>query len=208
MISSADWNSSKRAERVKRVEQRKVDVSYPRRASIRTSRPNMTLPRWPRRSIGWMSGYFMMLVTSLWIMPASAVFIDFQNCLSDSIQNDQPLALQIIPLYVNAVFITTDSNHNLNVTVWGNVTGSSVGNYARLVTPLWNDTQYWGSNDTSAGGKIENEPYPDDPSPKLTTLSNKVNVLTYEPWNADVNFCDNGLINGTCPLSPSFTANL
>ncbi|KUJ22743.1 integral membrane protein-like protein [Mollisia scopiformis] len=150
----------------------------------------------------------MVFIASLWIMPASAVFLDFQNCLSDSTQNDQPLALQIIPLYLDAVFNTTDSDHNLNVTVWGNVTGSTVGTYARLVTPLWNDTSYWNSNDTSAGGKIENEPYPDDPSPKLTTFSSKVNVLTYEPWHFVENFCENALLNGTCPLGPSFSANL
>lgn len=208
MILSAGLSRVERMGGVKRGEQRILDVSCPRRVSIRTSKPNMSSPIWPRRSVGWISRYFMVFIASLWIMPASAVFLDFQNCLSDSTQNDQPLALQIIPLYLDAVFNTTDSNHNLNVTVWGNVTGSTVGTYARLVTPLWNDTSYWNSNDTSAGGKIENEPYPDDPSPKLTTFSSKVNVLTYEPWHFVENFCENALLNGTCPLGPSFSANL
>lgn len=204
MIFSADLSQP---EGVQMGGQSTMDIMSPRRFSIRTSRSNMTLPIRPRRNFGWMTGYLMMLVTSLWILPASAVFLDFQNCLSDAIQNDQPLALQIIPLYLNAVFNTTDTNHNLNVTVWGNITGSTVGSYSRLVTPLWNDTQYWGSNDTSAGGKIEKEPYPNDATPKLTTLTNKVNVLTYEPWNDSVDFCDN-LTNGTCPLGPTFTGNL
>jgi hypothetical protein len=201
MILSADLSEAKRNGR---MDERNANTSSPGRSSIL----NKPLSNWPRRSTGFLSGYLMLLITSLWIVPTSAVFLEFQNCLSDAIQNDQPLALQIIPLYLNAVFNTTDTNHNLDVTVWGNVTGSTVGTYPRLVLPSSNDTQYWATNETSFGGKIENEPYPTDASPKLTTLSSKVNVLTYEPWHNAVNFCEDGLLNGTCPLGPTFNANL
>ena len=103
---------------------------------------------------------------------------------------------------MDAVFNTTDSSHNLHITVWGNVTGSGPENLVTL--PPANDT-YWTSNRTDLGGKIEDNPSPDDVK-KLTTLFNKVNVLTYEPWSETVEFC-NQLINATCPLAPSFNAN-
>lgn len=196
MTLSADLSKAKSAGRIVGGN---MNISSPGRSNK---------PLWPRRNTRWMSGYLMALVASLWIVPASAVLLEFQNCLSDAIQNDQPLALQIIPLYLNAVFNTTDTNHNLNVTVWGNVTGSTVGTNPKYLVPPANDTQYWNSNETTSGGKIENEPYPDDPIPKLTTLSSKVNVLTYEPWHNPVNFCEDGLLNGTCPLGPTFSANL
>lgn len=149
-------------------------------------------------------GYLLVLIASLWIIPTSAVFIDFQNCLSESYQNDVPLALQFDPLYLNAVFNTTDSSHNLNITVYGNVTGSGPENLVLL--PPSNDTSYWNSSQTNLGGKIENIPDPPPGVNKYTTLFNKVNVLTYEPWSDTVNFCDQ-LINASCPLAPSFNAN-
>lgn len=70
-----------------------------------------------------------------------------------------------------------------------------------------NDTAYWEGNSTNLGGKILDSPEPDAANPKLTTLFNKVNVLTYEPWSESVRFCDQ-LGNGyDCPLGPNFTAN-
>jgi len=53
------------------------------------------------------------------------------------------------------------------------------------------------------GGKILDDPYPDSIDPHLTTLFNKVNVLTYWPYNHATDFC-NELENGTCPLGPVF----
>jgi hypothetical protein len=114
-----------------------------------------------------------------------------------------PLQLQFDPLYLDAVFNTTDSSHNLHITVWGNVTGSGPENL--VILPPANNTAYWNSNQTNLGGKIEDNPTPDGVN-KLTTLFNKVNVLTYEPWSETVEFC-NQLINATCPLAPSFNAN-
>lgn len=220
MTSSADSNNT--AEGVGRVKEGNMDFLWPGQASqprIRASIPNIEFSIWPCRNVGWISGYLMVLIASLWIMPASAVLIDFQNCLSDTVQNSgngnpSQRDLQITPLFVNAVFNTTDPNHNLNVTVWGNVSGSAIATGTKYVLPSANDTAYWNSNDTSAGGKILNEPYPEDPHPFYTTLSNKVNVLTYEPWNNLENFCDEiaaysnaSHSNYSCPLAPSFSAN-
>jgi len=150
--------------------------------------------------------FLLVLIASLWIVPASAVLIDFQNCLSDAAKSNLPLQLQFVPLFVDAVFNTTDPNHQLAVTVWGNITGSTVGDAPRLVLPGANDTEYWNGNSTTNGGKIVDSPYPDVASPKLTTLTNKVDVLTYEPWSENLDFC-NSLINASCPLGPRFFVN-
>jgi ML-like domain len=141
--------------------------------------------------------WILVLVISFFSSPATAVLINFQNCLSQDYQNNEPLALQFVPLYVDAVFNTTDPSHNLKVTVWGNVNGSQ----NTLPLPPPNDPAW--SNPNFTNGKIENltAPYT-----KLTTLSNKVSVLTYEPWNENVDFCDR-LVNGSCPLGPRFKAN-
>lgn len=146
------------------------------------------------------------LLASLWAAPAAAVMVEFQNCLSQATQRTQPLELQFVPLFVDAVFNTTDPDHQLQVTVWGNITGSTVGAVPRLLLPAANDTDYWNSNSTTNGGKIVDIPFPEAASPKLTTLSNKVNVLTYQPWNQDLDFCAS-LINGSCPLGPRFNVD-
>ena len=146
----------------------------------------------------------LLLVAGLLFIPASAVFIDFQNCLSESIQNNTPLQLQLVPQYVNAVFNTTDPNHNLRVTVYANVTGSTP-TLPRLILPPANDS-YWRSNQTDMGGKISDVPNPEAPKPKFTTLFYKVNVLTYTPYIDSADFCDQ-LENGTCPLAPVFNAS-
>jgi hypothetical protein len=141
-------------------------------------------------------GLLAMLVFML-ITPATAVFINFQNCLSQAYQDTNPPALQFVPLFMDASFNTTNPSHKLMVTVWGNVTGA----YTKVPLPSPNDPAWTNPNDTD--GKIENLPYPHT---KWTTLSRKVNVLTYEPWKQDDKFCD-VLVNGTCPLAPRFNAN-
>lgn len=149
-------------------------------------------------------GCLLIVLTLLWVGPVSAVFVDFQNCLSESVQDNTPLQLQFVPKFVSAVFNTTDPSHNLNVTVWGNVTGSTV-ELPRLILPPAGDGYWNTTNDTQNGGKIEEIPFPDG-ADRYTTLFNKLNVLTYEPWNSGVNFCEQ-LVNGSCPLSPSFFVN-
>jgi len=141
---------------------------------------------------------FGLLAMSLFVNPAQAVMVQFQNCLPESYQNNVPTALQFSPLFVDASFDTTGEMHNLHITVYGNVTGT----YRNVTLPPSNDPAW--TNPEITDGKIENLPYP---GTKYTTLFNKINVLTYEPWSQNVNFCDQ-LVNGTCPLAPSFSAKM
>ena len=150
-------------------------------------------------------GILLVLISTFGIAPVSAVFIEFTNCLDESyLHNNGSVLLQFVPYFFDAVFNTTTSTHNLAVQVWGNVTGSGPGTpFAN--TPSPNDTAYWQSNSSDTyNGKIADEPDPD--AQRLTTLSNKVTVLTYEPYNEYVDFCDQ-LVNGSCPLGPSFNAS-
>ncbi|KAI1383348.1 uncharacterized protein F4822DRAFT_434469 [Hypoxylon trugodes] len=147
------------------------------------------------------------LIASSWIHPVSAMMVSFTNCLPDNyIYSNQPaeqVQLQWVPKFVEAVFDTENPTHNLMVTVWGNVTGR-VGSDPLPApdSPDWNDPK------KALNGKIQNEPEPNVPVEqlKVTTLHSKVDVLTYEPFTANVNFCDN-IVNGSCPLAPVF-ANL
>ncbi|KAL7944763.1 hypothetical protein V8C42DRAFT_80831 [Trichoderma barbatum] len=127
--------------------------------------------------------------------PAAAVLVEFENCLPDTYRLNKPPLLQWEPLYVDAVFDTKTPNNNLQVIVWGNVTGSQ--NSGPLPSP--NDP-YW-TDPKETNGKIEQTPFIDT---LATTLIRRVNVLTYEPWNDRSNFCTASLVNGTCPLAPSF----
>ncbi|KAH8675519.1 hypothetical protein BX600DRAFT_371799, partial [Xylariales sp. PMI_506] len=142
------------------------------------------------------------LVPFLLFTSAAAVLLPFENCLPDNyIYTNQPAGeaqLQWIPLHLDAVFDLDDGNHNLRVTVWGNVTGK-IGNGT---LPAWNNATAW-DDPNEVDGKISNR---GDSSGLATTLHSKVDVATYEPYIANVNFCDN-LVNGSCPLGPVFNAS-
>ncbi|KAL7788646.1 hypothetical protein V8C37DRAFT_404350 [Trichoderma ceciliae] len=127
--------------------------------------------------------------------PAAAVQLEFDNCLPDSYRLNKPPLLQWVPLYVDAVFDTKTPNNNLQVIVWGNVTGSqTLGALPPPNDPYWTDP-------SQTNGKIDETPYSDT---LATTLIRRVNVLTYEPLNDRSNFCSDSLVNGTCPLAPTF----
>lgn len=161
---------------------------------------------WPfrlRQSRSHTPGLFMFLIIlSVWINFSSAAFINFENCLAESYISSNPLKLQFKPLFVNAIFDITNPSHNLQVTVYGDVNGT--GPLDLVAEPDLNNTAYWNSNQTQLGGKIERQP---DPSVGYyTTLFNKVNVITYEPYSSPgVDFCES-LQNGyACPLGPVVT---
>ncbi|KJZ76539.1 hypothetical protein HIM_03875 [Hirsutella minnesotensis 3608] len=139
-----------------------------------------------------------LLVLVLAVSPASAVRVPVTNCLSDSYQSNTPALLQWEPLFADARFDTQGGNHNLQLIVWGNVTGS----WTRDPLPGANDP-YW-TNPNKTNGKIIETPDPDADDKKATTLYRRVNVLSYEPWHEPVNFCKNGLVNASCPLGPVF----
>lgn len=154
---------------------------------------------WSRRSRRPSTPTFLtsVLLVFIALIPTTlAVRIPFSNCLPDSYRFNDPLPLQWTPLYADAVFDTENESHNLQVIVWGNVSGSR--NTDALPPP---GDPYW-RDDDEEDGKIIQTPEPDVPKPKATTLYRRVNVLTFEPWNLAVDFCEFGLVNGSCPLSP------
>lgn len=139
----------------------------------------------------------------LFAQASLAAFVRYENCLQDSYRNYDPRPLQWLPNRVDAIFDTTDPKHTLRVTMWGNVTGAFTNvTLPPPGSPDWNDP-------TKLDGKILDEPEKDSPSPKLTTLHSKVEVLTYQPWSNNTNFCQSvaSAGNSSCPLAPVFSVN-
>ncbi|KAF2765637.1 hypothetical protein EJ03DRAFT_204985 [Teratosphaeria nubilosa] len=125
-------------------------------------------------------------------------FINFDNCLPDSITQSDPLQLQFTPLFLDAKFNrSADANYPLNVTIYGNVSGQQfAGTYPPPDSPQWQD-----GNETF--GKIADV----GTANKYTTLLSNFKVVTYDAWDAPgTEFCST-LVNGSCPLGPYFYAN-
>lgn len=140
----------------------------------------------------------LILTSTTMFRPAAAIFVPFENCLSESYVNNVPAPLQWVPMFVDASFDTTDPKHTLRVTAWGNVTGSSTNvPLPPSGSPDWADP---GKTD----GKILDLPEPNVSDPRVTTLHSKIEVLTYEPWSENTNFCNTSLTNASCPLGPVF----
>ncbi|CAK7217526.1 hypothetical protein SBRCBS47491_003189 [Sporothrix bragantina] len=171
---------------------------------IRRHSPRLAFRRLATARSNLLFAILLVLLACLGIRPVSAVSVSFQNCLPDDyLNNKEPVLLQWVPLYVDASFNDAgDGNRNLLVTMYGNVTGS------RTSTPLpaWNSPLWNDSSDTD--GKILREPDTTSSAPKLTTLHNKIEVLTYEPWNNDTDFCADSLTNASCPLAPVFNTSV
>ncbi len=129
---------------------------------------------------------------------SKAAFVTFENCMSPNIIGSDPRQLQFRPLFVRAFFNTTAASHNLNVTVYGNVSGSATNEpLPRVGDPHWD-------NPNETLGKI---PEIDTSNNKYTTLKAALKVLDYTPYTADpLPFCSR-LTQGQCPLGPSFSAN-
>ncbi|KPM36111.1 hypothetical protein AK830_g10472 [Neonectria ditissima] len=134
--------------------------------------------------------------------PAYAVRVPAQNCLDESYRRSANHPLQWESLYIDVVFDTKDDSHNLEVTVWGNVTGSQDGG----TLPAAGDS-YW-TDPKETNGKIIHSANPNAPDSKATTLILKLDFLSYQPWNHTMFFCTQGLGNGyQCPLSPVFNSS-
>ncbi|KAI3396701.1 hypothetical protein diail_11809 [Diaporthe ilicicola] len=145
-----------------------------------------------------------LMCLSLLLQPTAAVLLHkFDNCLPDSTKYSNPLELQWVPLHVGATFDTKNKSHNLRVTVWGNVTGE-YNPTAGPALPPW-DSDDW-SNPNVTDGKIVDNPFPTTAN-FLTTLHSKIDVVTYEPYSADFDFCKAALTNASCPLGPVFNTS-
>lgn len=133
---------------------------------------------------------------------ADAVFVNFDNCLEKLfLDNDVPF-LQFTPMYVWAAFDTANPTHNLNVTVYGNVSGQS----DRGTLPPPGDPSWDNSNQTLIGKIVDL----DKASNRYTTLFSDFRTLTYSSWTpAGKPFCAN-VMNSSgpgCPMGPAFDAN-
>lgn len=178
--------------------------------------PTFTHTAWParsrrrRRPADLLSTSLLMVYRFLMLLgavvPVSAVRIAFTNCLDDKYVASNPQKLQWAPLYANARFDTSTPKYSLEVVVWGNVTGRQ--DTTIQVPSFVSDPLYW-SDSGKTNGKIIQSANPDAANPVATTLYRRINVLTYQPVNDRVDFCKQGLFNGSCPLGPTFnTSNL
>lgn len=130
--------------------------------------------------------------------PSSAALVNFKNCLDPNIINSVPVQLQFVPLYVNAVFNATAPSHNLNVTVYGNVTGRAT--QEPLPPP---DDRHWRDPNQTLG-KIPDLSLTNN---KYSTLDSIFNVLHYTAYDDPASrFCDS-VVQGGCPIAPAFTAS-
>ncbi|KAI9883431.1 MAG: hypothetical protein M1823_004805 [Watsoniomyces obsoletus] len=171
----------------------------PQRSSKWSSpRPIRERPRHRRR---WENQSSWMLVVTLLglITPlASAVFVPFDNCLDRNIVDSKPVQLQFVPLNVSAHFNTTDPARNLNITIYGNVTGS-----ATTETPPPPDDPRWQDLNETAGKIIDLS----QPNNRYSTLFTRYTLLSYTPYRpGPKRFCES-LIQGSCPLGPVFNVN-
>lgn len=96
---------------------------------------------WTSKIAVWLG---ILQVLCLLAQPATAVFVQFENCLDPNIINSNPKQLQLTPMYVDVRFNTSQPSHNLNTTIYGNVSGQAVtGTYPSADDPSWknaNDT--------------------------------------------------------------------
>ncbi len=141
----------------------------------------------------------MLVLVTAFVASATAVSINFGNCLSpNTINSDSPRLLQFSPLFVNVRFNTTDQSHNLNVTIHGNVSGQATeGDYPPPDSPSWTDPE-------SPFGKIVNVSTQNN---KLSTLFSTFRVLQYTAYKAPASEFCRSTINQPCPIGPAFSGN-
>ncbi|KAI9791276.1 MAG: hypothetical protein M1816_004057 [Peltula sp. TS41687] len=155
-------------------------------------------PRTRRRGSYPVTLLFATILLGFLVPSISAAFVNFENCLEQSIVRSNPVQLQFIPLNVTAQLQRIGSGRNLNVTVYGNVTGSE----SATPPPPPGDPRWQNPNETL--GKIialseSNNIY--------STFFTKLQYLSYTPYDAiPSQFCPN-LVHGVCPLGPAFDAN-
>ncbi|KAK8153225.1 hypothetical protein BC567DRAFT_245212 [Phyllosticta citribraziliensis] len=140
----------------------------------------------------------LLLLLSFYTRAVNAAFIVFDNCLDPSIVNSNPKQLQFTPYFFNARFNTSAPNHNLNITIYGNVSGQAT----QGTLPSADNTSYW-NNPNDTFGKIVDLSVSNN---KLTTLFAKSQVLSYTPFDEASRFCE-ATFNTTCPIAPAFYMN-
>jgi hypothetical protein len=193
-----DFGSNMAVSKVRNSTQRGCSLGG-RQSHTCSPRPSQPPPR-PRR-IHLCTGFstlILFLFTLANLLPlSSAIFINFENCLDRAYRDALPARLQFVPLHVWAVFDTTALSHNLNVTVYGNVTGQNErGDYPSMDDPQW-------KNPNATFGKMI-DISPNNGNPKYTTLFSSFKVVTYSAYSPEPQqFCQT-TVNTSCPISPNF----
>ncbi|KNG44038.1 integral membrane protein [Stemphylium lycopersici] len=144
-----------------------------------------------------LSPFVLLLLFASFLPLASAVFVNFKDCLTRIYLADgrQTPYLRFEPEYVWADF---SPEYRLNVTVYGNVSGQAeVGDYPPLDDDNWKDPN-------KTFGKIvdlnENHRH-------YTTLFWNNRVLSYTGYNAPPSRFCSSVLNTSCPVAPAFEAN-
>ncbi|KAJ5342867.1 TRP-like family [Penicillium brevicompactum] len=172
-----------------------------------TSRPRRTGSLCTRRrswrdssQSQWTSLWWIALVGLVTLAsPTAAVLLDFDNCLSKTILESAPLQLQFVPTNVSVTFNNSDPLNPLNVTVYGNVSGTSsrTANYPAPDSADWTNINW-------TDGKIEDL---SSSGNMYSTLLTDFNVLSFTPFSNASRFRDS-VTQGTFPLAPVFNYNL
>ncbi|KAH8429109.1 uncharacterized protein LDX57_006779 [Aspergillus melleus] len=158
--------------------------------------PRRRRPASMGRGVAWM--WMLVVMVSVLVTSTGAVLLDFENCLGKSVIESSPLQLQFVPLDVAVHFDLVNPLHALNMTVYGNVSGTAD---RRASYPSADDPQWTNPNETV--GKILDL---DTTNNKYSTLLTAVNVVSFSPYSDASRFC-NSVIQGDCPLTPVFNAN-
>ncbi|KAL2824817.1 hypothetical protein BDW59DRAFT_83160 [Aspergillus cavernicola] len=158
-----------------------------------------TFRRRPRRSgsFGLGTGWAVVILLAF-LSSAYAASLEFENCLDTAILESDPQQLQFIPIDVSVNFDLTDSVYPLDVTVYGNVSGTA---NRSADYPAPNDPQWTDKNATV--GKIIDL---DVSNNNYSTLITSVQVVSFTPYSHPSRFCDS-LTQGDCPLAPVFYVN-
>ena len=163
---------------------------------------------WLRQRPGYATGALhlrLLFLTILFLISgqARAAFIEFQNCLNNTLNDTTPHSLQFIPQFFDAKFNTSDPSHNIDITVYGNVQGAT----AQVLLPppsdpRWNDPKFM-------DGKILNFTQNSNGVSNYSALIYDFGVLTYTPYSAPPSRLCNSLRDGTnCPIAPVFNVNV
>lgn len=141
---------------------------------------------------------FSLVLLLILVNTVNGAFIQFENCLSPNTIDSNPKQLQFVPLHVWASLNTTSDSHNLNVTVYGNVTGRAT----QQQLPPPDDPKWQNPNETL--GKIPDLGGPSDQQ-KYTTFGTTIKVLGYTPYSpVDVRLCNTTALT-PCPFTPVFS---
>jgi hypothetical protein len=174
-----------------------IPIHQPSQRPPRSRRKRCTMP-----SLCGPPLLLVLLALTSFLPLVGAVFINFENCLEKVYLRDEERTpyLQFTPKYVWTSFDTTKPSHNLNITVYGDVSGQvAPGPY-----PDKDNRTFWDDNQNPFGKIVDLE----NGNNKYTTLFSNFRVLTYGAANLpEQRFC-NTTVNGTkCPIAPAFFAN-